>query len=300
MPAQVVRHEEATTPSNMDMPSDSDSDDDAMSDAAVLANAAYFEALLAQEPLSLEKRAEYEERALAPLFDDRRSNKGNLQHFEGVTTKARAHSLSTFATLNTSSKSSLPAPRRRRSRRRCRLCGCAMCQQCQKMRKPCDASQECRSVWVEANGGRIPRQPSEAPAKNLPCVRCAVRCWIVDQPTKRSSSVDPDDVKKAKIYQKTPKSMESQIKTKPRRRLRNRGRCKLCGCALCTTSNGGRIAVNSSSKPAACSATEDVKRRWVEAHGGWPPRRPSTSHLRTCLRCHRACWDRSENEKDST
>eukprot|EP00750_Incisomonas_marina_P017579 INCI2246.1.p1 GENE.INCI2246.1~~INCI2246.1.p1 ORF type:complete len:374 (-),score=51.52 INCI2246.1:53-1174(-) len=173
----------------------SDSEDELDFDFLNAGRNEYFEQLLAREQQarapkgidSLDELLSVEEKALAPLFsfkqsllkssdsvsDDRDEEQQQVPH---GTSKRAANSPET-PKIPRERLLQLKKARRMRARRRCRDCGCAQCRRCQRLKASCDASRDQLRAWVEANGGRLPRQPSEAPARSRPCVRCGIKCW---------------------------------------------------------------------------------------------------------------------------
>lgn len=188
----------------IDFPSDSEDELDFDFETAGVGNE-YFEQLLAREQqaraprgiASLNELLSFEEKALAPLFllqkslsksSDSVSDETRLLHADEVQGQQQVpHGTESASGRSANSTEDPKIPherllqlkkaRKMRARRRCRDCGCAQCRRCQRLKGTCDASREHLRAWVKANGGRLPRQPSEAPARLRPCVRCGVKCW---------------------------------------------------------------------------------------------------------------------------
>ena len=156
-------------------------------------------------------------------------------------------------------KSSYP-----RSSRRCKECGCALCEG-KSPQKPCEATEQQRAMWLEANGGRALSRPSRS--KIMRCVRCTDKCW---------------EMAAANSMGQRRKSGHGSGKKTTQRTRKNR-RCKVCGCANCDGRSTG-----------ACSATPAQRQAWIRANGNKSLSRPARSKVEMCTRCNQCCWAQGE------
>ena len=99
-----------------------------------------------------------------------------------------------------------------RSSRRCKECGCALCEG-KSPQKECEANEQQKMLWMEANGGRSLSRPSRS--KIMSCVRCTDKCWEL-------------------VANNTIGQRRKTVGTKKAaQRTRKNRRCKICGCANC-------------------------------------------------------------------
>ena len=149
-----------------------------------------------------------------------------------------------------------------RSSRRCKECGCAVCEG-KSPQKECEANEEQKAQWLQANGGRALSRPSRS--KIMTCVRCTDKCW---------EHAANNSLGQRRRSQGTKKTMQ---------RTRKNRRCKACGCANCDGRSTG-----------ACSATPAQRTAWVRANGNKSLSRPARSKVETCTRCKSNCWSQGE------
>lgn len=149
-----------------------------------------------------------------------------------------------------------------RSSRRCKECGCAICEG-KSPQKACEANEQQKIQWLEANGGRSLPRPSRS--KIMSCVRCGDKCWELVSANAMGHR------------RKTPGNKKTAHRTRKNRR------CKICGCANCDGRSTG-----------ACSATVSEQDAWVRANGNRSLSRPARSKVEKCTRCKTSCWSQGE------